>query len=117
MPETPAPTHEVALGMPDELIDNVAERIVDRLISRLPFDHASVSPWMTTEEAAAYLRWPVGRVEKLAAARAIPMRKVGASVLVEAEAAEAALGFGSSPTEEVPASGEALARARRMLQS
>ena len=47
----------------------------------------------------------------------VPMRKVGASVLVEAEAAEAALGFGSSPTEEVPASGEALARARRMLQS
>lgn len=64
------------LVIPDELLEQLAERILERLEQR----HASTadppaSPWLTFAQACAYLGLSRNALYKLTAARAIPCRK------------------------------------------
>jgi hypothetical protein len=49
----------LTLPFPDELLDVVVQRVVDRVA-----EHAAGSPWMTRAQAAEYLSVPVSRLEK-----------------------------------------------------
>ena len=72
----------LSLSVPAELVDAIAERVVDLLAERLPGTAPRTSPWMTVAEAAEYLRWPRERLYKLTAAGAIPHRKHDGRVLL-----------------------------------
>jgi excisionase family DNA binding protein len=64
------------IDLPDELVEAIAQRVAAILADRVPA--SSASPWLYGAKAAAeYLGWPVGKVEKLQAAGAIPHRRTG----------------------------------------
>jgi len=66
---------ELALVVPDELLQALAERTAALLAERLaPAPHTE-SPWLDSDGAMAYLGFPRDRLYKLTAARAIPFRK------------------------------------------
>ena len=48
------------------------------------------SPWMTAEEAAAYLRCPTSRIRKLTATRELPCQRDGRRVLYHRDELDAA---------------------------
>jgi excisionase family DNA binding protein len=66
---------ELTVTLPDELLEAAAERVVERLLERLPAAPAAASPWLDFEAALAYLGFSRDRLYKLTAARAIPFRK------------------------------------------
>ena len=64
----------------EALLDELTERFVAKLVSRLaaerePGDPRPHSPWMAIETAAAYLDWPKQRLYKLSASGVIPHYK------------------------------------------
>jgi len=71
----------VALQVPPELIEAVAQRAAELVLAAQGASAAPASPWMTTAEAAEYLSWPRDRLDKLTSARAIPHRKHEGRVL------------------------------------
>jgi len=66
--------HELALVVPDELLDALAERTAQLLTERLRPPQTQ-SPWLGFDGALAYLGFSRDRLYKLTAARAIPFRK------------------------------------------
>ena len=66
---------ELHIAVPDELVDEITERVARRL--RAP----ECEPWVGVERAAEHLGCPRQRIYHLTAARAIPFRKDGARVL------------------------------------
>jgi excisionase family DNA binding protein len=67
---------QLQLAIPDELLEQLAERILERLERReAPADQAPLSPWLTLSQACAYLGLSRNALYKLTAARAIPCRK------------------------------------------
>jgi excisionase family DNA binding protein len=65
----------VSLDIPPELIEVIATRAAEIVIETTG---STGSPWMTRTEAAAYLRFPVSRLEK---DRRIPCHRDGGRVL------------------------------------
>lgn len=65
--------------LPPEVVDEIVERVTERVLASLRLSGSRLgSPWLYGAKAAAdYLGWPLGRVEKLAAANAIPFRREG----------------------------------------
>lgn len=64
------------LAIPDELLEQLAERILERLERRQPSAaDPPASPWLTFTQACAYLGLSRNALYKLTAARAIPVRK------------------------------------------
>jgi excisionase family DNA binding protein len=63
------------LGSADLLDDRVVAGLADAVAARLAPDAAS--PWMTTTEAAKYLRCSSDRVKRLACEGRIPAHKEG----------------------------------------
>jgi excisionase family DNA binding protein len=61
----------ITFAMSPEAVELIARRAAELVLEQ----QAQTSPWLTTREAAEYLRWPQSRIEKLAAANAIPRRK------------------------------------------
>jgi excisionase family DNA binding protein len=55
------------------VLDQIAEAVERRLAGRAD----SESPWLTTKEAASYLRCGVNRIKKLSATRDLPVEKDG----------------------------------------
>ena len=77
MPDQPHRA-ELALPVPEELVEALADAIAERLDRRLPGPAAAGepgSPWLDVEGACAYLGFSRDRLYKLTAARAIPHRK------------------------------------------
>lgn len=68
-------TLQAALSLSPDDLRALAEAVAPLLSSD------AASPWMTTDEAAVYLRWPKERIYKLTAAKAIPHRRHGNRVL------------------------------------
>lgn len=67
---------QLALAIPDALVEAIAAAIAARLADRLPRPDAEpASPWMDFEAARAYLGFSKDALYKLTAARAIPFRK------------------------------------------
>jgi len=60
---SPSPGAPLALGFPPALIDAIADAVALRLNGQAPA--SSVSPYMTVDEAAAYLRCSRQRVYDL----------------------------------------------------
>ena len=67
--------HELALLVPDELLQALAERTAALLAERLAPAPRTESPWLDFDGALAYLGFSRDRLYKLTAARAIPFRK------------------------------------------
>lgn len=65
---------QLALSVPDELLDTVAERVAELVHERLQSPRPQ-SPWLDFEAALEYLRFSRDQLYKLTAARAIPFRK------------------------------------------
>src|SRR6266511_1893941 len=66
---------QLTVGLPDELLEAVAERIVELVLERLPAPGGAASPWLDFAAAMYYLGFSRDRLYKLTAARAIPFRK------------------------------------------
>jgi len=65
-------TPTLDLRLPDDVLEGLAERVAARIAQQL--QQKPESPWLTTEEAAAYLRWPFQRIYKQ---NDLPRRKHG----------------------------------------
>jgi excisionase family DNA binding protein len=64
------------VAIPDELVDQLAERILERLERRgAATADPPASPWLTFAQACTYLGLSRNALYKLTAARAIPCRK------------------------------------------
>jgi excisionase family DNA binding protein len=67
---------ELVVAIPDELLERLAEQILERL--QRPSSSSGTelqSPWLTFEQACEYLGFSQDSLYKLTAARAIPVRK------------------------------------------
>jgi excisionase family DNA binding protein len=67
--------HQLALTLPDQLVQTLAERIAALLLEREGEAAEAASPWLDVNGAAAYLGFSRDRLYKLTAADAIPFRK------------------------------------------
>jgi excisionase family DNA binding protein len=65
--------------LPPELIEALADRlahtVAERVTERLSLQQPLLSPWLTVDQACAYLGFSRDSLYKLTAARAIPFRK------------------------------------------
>ena len=68
----------LAIALPAEVVEAIARRAAEIVLAQLgERDAETSSPWLYGAKAAAqYLGWPVGRVEKLTAAGALPCYRV-----------------------------------------
>jgi len=69
----------LAVALPDELLETIAERAADILAERT----GTVDSWLTVAEAAEHLRCPKSRVYSLASTRParIPVHRDGSRLL------------------------------------
>jgi excisionase family DNA binding protein len=73
-----APREGVQITLPPELVEMVVDTVADRVLERLEADRPDPSPWLYGAKAAAeYLGWPIGRIQKLTAAGALPSHRIG----------------------------------------
>jgi excisionase family DNA binding protein len=84
---------ELALTIPDEWLEAVAERVVELLAERAPA--ASGSPYLSVAETAEFLRADRQRVYDLLSSGRLSRIKDGARVLVARAELECPLGNGS----------------------
>lgn len=70
-----------ALAFPDELVDAIAHRVVELLEERAAVAATEPEPWISAEEAAAYIGKPKSRLYDLAAQGAVPVGQDGRSRL------------------------------------
>jgi excisionase family DNA binding protein len=71
----PARDHCLAIVVPDELLQALAERTAELVVAQLPSTGRVDSPWLDFEGALTYLGFSRDRLYKLTAAKAIPLRK------------------------------------------
>ncbi len=79
-----SPNVGLALTLPSELLDVLAERVADVLVERglVVAEAASgPEPWIGVEDAARHLACPKSRLYSLVSARRIPHEKDGSRVL------------------------------------
>lgn len=60
------------MSVTDAFLDELADRVVARLLKQMPTAARPSSPWMTKREAVAYTRIPDGTFRQLAADGRIP---------------------------------------------
>lgn len=66
----------LSLPFPDELLDELAEKVATILAAECEHEREAASPWLYGAQAAAdYLGCPLDRVKRLTAAGVIPHRK------------------------------------------
>ena len=68
-------------SIPDELIEELAQRISDKLREQIPSQPTTTSPWLTASEAATYLGCGKRRIYDLAGANRIPLHREGSRLL------------------------------------
>jgi excisionase family DNA binding protein len=86
-------TSPLALTVPPELLEAVAERAAEMLAERLEVG-ARPEPWLTVDQAAEHLACPKSRIYALVSARRIPHRKDGSRLLFRASELDAWLDQG-----------------------
>ena len=69
------------LAIPDELIEELAQRISDKLREQIPSQPTTTSPWLTASEAATYIGCGKRRIYDLAGANRIPLHREGSRLL------------------------------------
>ncbi len=75
----------LAIGVPPEFIEAVAERVADLLDERA----ARSDPWLSVDQAAEHIGAPKSRVYALVSARRIAFCKDGSRVLFKASELDA----------------------------
>jgi excisionase family DNA binding protein len=65
----------LALTLPDGLVEQIAQRVAGLLREHAAAGAEALSPWLSFEQACAYLGFSPDRLYKLTAARAVPVRK------------------------------------------
>lgn len=60
------------MSVTDAFLDEMADRVAARLLKQMPTSAGPASPWMTKDEARAYMRLERGTFDKLVASRRIP---------------------------------------------
>jgi excisionase family DNA binding protein len=73
--------NDLSLTFPAELVDAIAERVVEVLDERAALAGQGPEPWITVDEAAAYIGKPKSRLYDLAAEGSVPHARDGRSVL------------------------------------
>lgn len=63
------------LLLPEQVIEQIAQRILEHFNRRDTAEQPPVSPWLTFNQACVYLGLSRNALYKLTAARAIPCRK------------------------------------------
>ena len=72
----------VELHLDDGDLDRLAELVAERIAARLNgATESSSSPWLSAEQAAAYLACPVSRVRKLTMTGDLPTHRDGRRTL------------------------------------
>lgn len=66
---------QLQLTIPDELIEQLAQQILERLDQRQAATDPPTFPWLTLNQACTYLGLSRNALYKLTAARAIPCHK------------------------------------------
>ncbi len=74
----------LSLGVPRELIDAIAERVVDRLTERSPARHEP-TPWLDVGAAARYLACEPHRIYDLVSAGQLRCARDGRRLLLRCE--------------------------------
>lgn len=69
----PGATPALALALAPELTDALAEHVANIVLARL----GDRPEYMSTEDVARYLHWPIKRIDNLCAQRRIPFHKDG----------------------------------------
>ncbi len=72
---------ELRFTIPDELVEQIARRVVELLHDRTP-DPPPSSPWLSVTEAAEYLRCKPKRIYDLVSQQRLPARHDGGRVLI-----------------------------------
>jgi excisionase family DNA binding protein len=78
----------VALELPDELVERIPQRAAELLAER---QQAGASRWLNTEQAAEYIAAPVSRVHDLVQLRKLTPRRDGRRLLFRREDLDAYL--------------------------
>ena len=73
-PSAPAAEPAIALGVSEQLLDALAERVARLVVMRLEQPQPA-SPWLDVEGALEFLPFSRDQLYKLTSARAIPFRK------------------------------------------
>jgi excisionase family DNA binding protein len=79
---------DLALTLPDELLEQIAERAAELVLER---QAATASPWLSTKDAAAYIGAPPGRVHDLVQLGKLEPRRDGRRLLFRREELDAYL--------------------------
>jgi excisionase family DNA binding protein len=73
---------ELALALPPDLVEAIAERAAELVREKLAQQAGAVSPYLTIPEAAAYARCKRQRIDDLLSARRLTRYKDGRRTLV-----------------------------------
>jgi excisionase family DNA binding protein len=84
------------MARPALTIEGLSELIAQEVERQVSVRLERRSPWLTTEEAAEYLRCPASRVYKLASRRAIPVHKDGRRSLYRCDELDAFIAAGGA---------------------
>ena len=79
----------VEIELPDLLVERIAQRAAEVVLTRLDAPPPEPSPYLTVEEAAAFLRCKRQRVDDLLSARRLTRHKDGSRTLVSRAELEA----------------------------
>jgi excisionase family DNA binding protein len=79
----------VEIDLPDEVIEGLFEAVTTEVLSRLDRPEPAPSPYVTVEEAAAYLRCSRQRIHDLLSARRLRRFKDGSRTLLDRVEVEA----------------------------
>ncbi len=71
---------DLSLTFPEELVTAIAAKVVE-LIDQRAVNAREPEPWISVDEAAAYIGKPKSRLYQLAAANEIPHGRDGRSIL------------------------------------
>ena len=66
---------QLTLSLPDELLQELAQRMAEAMLEQTGALPATESPWLDFRSAMSYLGFSRNKLYKLTAARAIPFRK------------------------------------------
>jgi len=75
-------TEPLSLALPDELVDQVAERVAAILADRAPVDTPDTG-YLDVAGAADYLTCPTSRIYALVSANRLPVRRDGSRLLFD----------------------------------
>jgi excisionase family DNA binding protein len=81
-------TVNLALELPDELVEHIAQRAAELLAER---QQANTSPWLDAKAAAEYLSAPVSRIHDLVQLRKLSPHRDGRRLLFKREDLDACL--------------------------